>query len=74
MILGTCPYEDCDHPLVLPISEPPGVRFERHECDGCDRVIWTRHSRIDPWSMTEADFLAAYEVDKATKSIKPKAI
>lgn len=72
MIMGECAYDDCDHPLMLPISDPPGVRFERHDCEGCGRPMWTRHSRIDPWSMTEADFLASYKVDHEAKTIKPK--
>lgn len=68
MILGSCPYEDCDAPLTIwsPMETP---KFERHECEGCHRIIWTRHSRLDPWSSTEADFLNEYEVDEATKSI-----
>lgn len=72
MIFGTCPYEDCDGSLWLP-AEPEGVKYERHECETCHRVIWTRYSRLDPWSMTEAEFLAAYEVDEATRTIQPKS-
>jgi hypothetical protein len=67
MILGDCPY-DCGEPMLLPIAGY-GDQFERHECEGCGRVIWTHHSRIDPWSMTEADFLAAYDVDAETGQV-----
>ena len=57
---------------MIPISEPPAVRFERHNCNECGRVIWTRHSRLDPWSMTEADFLSEYEVDDEAKTIRAR--
>ncbi len=69
MIFGGCPYVGCDAPFSLPIQ---GTRFERHECERCGRVIWTKHSRIDPWSMTEADFLEAYDVDPVAKTIDKK--
>lgn len=68
MIIGECPYVDCVEPLWIPIADNTPA-FERHECEGCERAIWTLHSRIDPWSMTEADFLTEYEVDQGTKSV-----
>lgn len=71
MILGSCPYDDCDGPLMIPICDNP-PQFEKHECEECGRVIWTRHSRIDPWSMTEAEFLAAYDVDEIAHTIKER--
>lgn len=71
MIIGTCPY-DCGEPMVLPICDEP-VQFERHECEGCGGVIWTRHSRLDPWSMKEADFLSEYDVNQDTKVISLRA-
>ena len=70
MIMGACPYADCDEAFMIPIAERV-PSFERWECDRCGRVIWTHHSRFDPWSLTEADFLAAYQIDEATKRITP---
>lgn len=71
MIMGSCPYEDCDAPLWRPICKSP-PKLERHECESCQRVIWTYHSRWDPWSMTESDFLSVYEIDEGTKSVTKK--
>lgn len=69
-IFGGCPYDDCNAPLVLP--DPPSGRrgFQPSECERCNRRIWSHLSRVNPWSMTEADFLTEYEVDEATKSVK----
>jgi hypothetical protein len=67
MIIGACPYPDCDEPFMLPIAS--GARFEKWNCEKCGRVIWTCHSRFDPWSMTEADFHAHYEVNEPMKCI-----
>lgn len=65
MIIGECPYPDCDECFMLPIASG----FEKWTCEQCHRVIWTRHSRLDPWSMTEADFHATYIVDDTTKQV-----
>lgn len=69
MILGECPYDDCAGPLMIPLADLPLPRFERHACDTCHRIIWTHHSRIDLWSMPEADFLLEYRVDDETKAV-----
>ena len=69
MIFGDCPYDDCRGPMSIPIVERV-PSFERHRCTTCGRVIWTRHSRIDPWSMTEDKFLAGHVVDQTRKTIK----
>ena len=71
MILGSCPYEDCDEPLMLPIADVCPA-FQKHTCEGCKRVIWTKHSRIDPESYTEEGFTEVYEVDETTKKISTK--
>ncbi|KKK47937.1 hypothetical protein LCGC14_3150140 [marine sediment metagenome] len=71
MIFGGCPYDGCDAPFGIPIQ---CTQFERHECETCGLVIWTKHSRINPWSMTEADFLEAYDVDPLAKTINKKAV
>lgn len=66
MIIGSCPYEDCDGPLFLPLADDPLPRLEKHDCESCGRVIWTKHSRWNPWSMTEVEFLKEYAVDEET--------
>ncbi len=71
MNTGECPYAGCIELFALPVS-PDGVRYQQHECTGCGRVIWTRLSRFDSWSMTQAAFHQAYTVDEATKSIAPR--
>jgi hypothetical protein len=70
MIIETCPYDDCKGRLWVACAETTPA-FERHDCETCARPIWTRHSRIDPWSMTEADFLEAYTVNDETRRIAP---
>lgn len=72
MIIGNCPYPDCDEGFMIPIA-PNAPRFERWTCEKCQRVIWTRHSRWDPWSLTEAEFLAQYDVDEAKKRITKRS-
>jgi hypothetical protein len=71
MIMGVCPYEDCDGPLWIPMAAKTPA-FQRHECETCKQVIWTRHSRLDPWSMTEMDFLDRYEVNEETMELTEK--
>jgi hypothetical protein len=68
MIIGSCPYEGCDGAIWLPVADPP-PRIQKHDCEKCGRVIWTRHSRIDPWSMTDENFRREYVVDEATHSV-----
>lgn len=72
MILGGCPYDDCGYPMMLPLQEPGHI--ERHSCEGCERVIWTHHSRVDPWSMTDAGFREEYEVDDEAKTFKKREV
>lgn len=59
MIFGVCPYDDCAAPLSRGLVEHrPLPVMERHACEGCGRIVWTRHSRVDPASYTEAQFQA----------------
>lgn len=69
MIIGECPYDDCNSDLWIPISKKCPV-FQKHECKKCKRVIWTYHSRIDPYSYTEEGFLEEYKIDEETKSVE----
>jgi hypothetical protein len=67
MILGNCIY--CDEPFSFSV-DPVGMR--RHKCEACKKIMWTRTSRIDSWSMKEEDFLKEYEVNEETKEITKK--
>ena len=69
MIVGSCPY-DCGGHLWLSIAEAPAI--QRHDCDECGRTIWTYHSRLNPWSMTDEDFRAEYDVDDESKSVRKR--
>ena len=73
-VIGECPYPDC-HESFLLFEEPAKMpTMQKHACEKCDRVIWTRHSRVDPWSMTETDFHDTYDVNEQTKSITLKPV
>lgn len=73
MIIGSCPYDDCNEPLMLGLPDMQLPAFSRHECDGCHRLIWTKFSRVDPQSWTEDGFLEEYEIDEETRQLKPRA-
>jgi hypothetical protein len=68
MVLGSCPYEGCDGALMLASPEKMPV-YERHQCEDCGGWIWTLHSRIEPWSLPEDEFLKRYSVDGKTRVI-----
>lgn len=70
MIIGGCPYDDCNAPLMTPIATAGMV--ERHECKHCQRTIWTYHSRIDPWSMTDDDFRQEWDVNEEEKTTRKR--
>jgi hypothetical protein len=70
--MGDCPYPDCDGAMFIPIAGRPPA-FQRHECETCGRPIWTRHSRIDPWSMTESEFFVKYEIDDVKRTVRERA-
>ena len=78
MIIGTCPYEGCEGRVWEAIADLPLPKYQKHTCEECKRVIWTKHSRIDPCSWTEENFLKEYRVNKKTKVIelrkKPKKL
>ncbi len=73
MIIGSCPYPDCNAPLFLPIAGNC-PQWEKHKCETCKRVIWTYHSRIDPVSYAEDDFLEKYDVNETIKQITAKKL
>jgi len=78
MIIGTCPYEGCEGRVWEAIADLPLPKYQKHICEECKRVIWTKHSRIDPCSWTEENFLKEYRVNKKTRIIelrkKPKKL
>ncbi len=55
MVVGSCPYDDCDKPLLVQVGDHAGLVL-KHTCEYCNRTIWTYLSRIDPWSMTDKNF------------------
>lgn len=71
MIIGSCPYKGCEGRVWEACA--PGDKcpcYQRHKCEECKRWIWTKHSRVDPCSWTERNFLKEYKVDKKTKQIE----
>ena len=70
MIIGKCPYEDCDGDVWEPMG--PAGAWQQHDCETCERTIWTYHSRLAPVSVTDAEFRAEYTVDDATHIIRKK--
>jgi hypothetical protein len=73
-IMGKCGYDDCTHFAIRAI--PEGHRlplWSKEICDGCKRVVWVKYSRVDPIVYSEDDFNKEFEIDEATKQIKPRA-
>jgi len=75
MIIGECPYDDCDHGAMraLPGPEVRLPAYARDHCKGCGRVVWVKYSRVYPIAWTESDFLAEHEIDEAMQQIREKA-
>ena len=71
MNCGECPYDDCDEVRMTALPEHTPA-FCRVVCEKCHRPFWLKLSRLDPAAWTEADFLAEFIVDEATKSITPR--
>lgn len=67
MIFGDYPCCKGDLCIAVPANAPGWVR---EECPHCKAPVWHYLSRLDPYSLTEADFLEKYEVDEATKSAR----
>ncbi len=71
MIIGTCPYDGCDGRIWLPMAD--GAKcpcYQKHTCEDCKRVIWTKHSRINPCSWTGKDFKKEFKINKKTRQIE----
>lgn len=69
MIFGVYPCCEGGLCLSLPESAP---KMAKEDCPHCGARVWHLLSRLDPQSWTEADFLAEYEVDEETRSIKKR--
>lgn len=69
MIIGECPYGDCEGSLFIPSPDGKLPIMEKHNCESCKRVIWIKHSRVDPQSWTDEDFYKVFSVDEETKII-----
>jgi len=52
-IVGTCPYDDCEHPHI--INLPLGA-YGVVNCEGCLRDFWVHHDIIEPKAWTPEDF------------------
>ena len=69
MIIGDCPYPDCDEYMHNPIADGELPQFQKLLCGKCNRTIWLYHSRFGPMAYTEEDFNKEFEVDEVAKSI-----
>jgi hypothetical protein len=70
VIIGQCPYEDCDGTHMVPLARDVALPcFEKLTCEYCLRPYWMKHSRILPECFTPDEFAAEYHVDEKTKVI-----
>lgn len=76
MIIGKCPYEDCDNMLMTAFShlDIRCPKFVKVECDKCNRMHWLYVSRVNPDRYTLEEFDKKFEVDEETKSISERVI
>lgn len=68
MIIGECP--NCEAQIINSYGGP-GV-FHKGTCESCKKPYWLQHSSIDPVAWTEEGFNAHFEIDEASKTIKPR--
>jgi hypothetical protein len=73
MIIGDCPYENCDNTHMIPIADNC-PKFAMYTCEACGRAYWLLHSRIDPQAFTHEEFHSKYEVDETSRQIKLKEV
>lgn len=72
MIIGNCPYKDCDEPHMIPCADVCPA-FSKETCLKCGNTYWILHSRMTPQAFTADEFEQRYEVDHATKKITDRA-
>lgn len=65
MIMGE--YPCCGGTLALVMGERSG--YAPHDCEHCGAKVWTRFSRLNPETWTDADFRRTFEVDEVAKKI-----
>ena len=68
MIMGDCPYADCDGVHMISCAEKCPA-FSHETCDDCGRTYWILHSRLLPEAFTEEEFAERYQLDEATRQI-----
>lgn len=71
MIIGECPYGDCEYIMFTPIA--PHYGFSREICKGCKRPVWIEHTRISPGAYTEEGFCKEFDVDHESRKISRRA-
>lgn len=70
MIIGE--YPCCGGTLTLEMPERSG--YAPHDCTHCGAKVWTRFSRVDPETWTDADFRRVFVVDDEKRTVKPRAV
>lgn len=70
MIVGE--YPCCGGTLALAMPDGPGGYAPR-TCEHCGATCWTRFSRLDPETWTDADFRREFDVDDLAKRVTPRA-
>lgn len=70
MISGSCPYKGCEGRVWEAIADLPLPKYQKHKCEECKRIIWTKHSRVDPCSWTSQGFHSQFKVKG--KKIEPR--
>lgn len=68
MIFGE--YPCCNGPLALSMGEKAG--YAPHKCPHCGAAVWTRFSRMDPETWTDADFRREFVVDDEALTVVPR--
>lgn len=69
MIIGT--YPCCNGTMAIDIGEGKG-QYAPHTCDHCGATVWTRFSRINPETWTDADFRQEFAVDDVKRTVTAK--
>lgn len=68
MIIGECPYPECDGVHFIPVA-PHCPAFSKEKCEVCGKDFWVLHSHVTPDAFTLEQFALRYHVDEDTKRI-----
>lgn len=71
MIIGECPYDECQHSEMRIVPDKPLPIFSKEECRGCGRTVWVYYSRVDPAVYTEEGFNEEWDLGE-DKVIRPR--